>query len=116
MRAIANFLRTYTPNSAYLVAGTATHWRTSSGDADPNPEFVDILTTDFDMISPWTVGRYANEDDANGFAEEHIRGDMQFLIAKHDAGGKKVDYMPVVLPGGSGCNMTDGELGFNDIK
>lgn len=68
------------------------------------------------MISPWTVGRFGNEEEAGRFADEHIRGDMEFLKEKHEAGGKKVDYMPVVLPGGSGSNLSEGHWDFNGMK
>ncbi|KAF7978939.1 hypothetical protein HWV62_44153 [Athelia sp. TMB] len=116
LRALTAFLRASNPNSAYIIAGTPTHWRTSRGDADPNTEFVDVFTKDFDMISPWTVGRFGNEEEADRFAEEHIRGDMDFLKEKHESGGKKVDYMPVVLPGGSGFNLSEGHWDFNGMK
>jgi hypothetical protein len=56
---------------------------------------------EFDAISPWTVGRYGNEDDADRFAEEKTRPDIELLKKRAEEGYKKVDYMPVVLPGGS---------------
>lgn len=71
------------------------------GDADRNPEFLDIWLNEFDTISPWTIGRYGNEDDADRFAEDVIKGDVELLKKRAEEGHKKVDYMPVVLPGGS---------------
>ena len=71
------------------------------GDADPNPEFLDVWLNEFDAISPWTIGRYGNEDDADRFAEDVIKGDVELLKRRAEEGYKKIDYMPVVLPGGS---------------
>lgn len=79
------------------MAGAPTHWQTSSGDADPNPDFLDVWYNEFDAISPWTVGRYHNEDTADRFAREKVRKDMDAL--KSNSGGRKVDYIPVVFPG-----------------
>jgi hypothetical protein len=92
----------------YLIAGTPAHWRTSSSDADPNSEFVDVWLNEFDAISPWTVGRYSNEDEADRFAEDNLKGDVEFLKKRNEQGsGSKVDYMPVVFPGGSvSVNLT----------
>ena len=96
------FFHNNTPGGAYIIAGVPAHWRTSTGDADRNPEFVNVWLNEFDAISPWTVGRYGSEDDADKFAEEKIKGDIELLRKRHEEGtGRKVDYMPVVFPGGS---------------
>jgi len=84
------------------MAGTPAYWRTAVGDADRNPEFLDVWLNEFDAISPWTVGRYRNEDDADKFAETNIKGDVELLRKRNEEGRwRKVDYIPVVLPGGS---------------
>ncbi|KAH7908785.1 hypothetical protein BJ138DRAFT_1174013 [Hygrophoropsis aurantiaca] len=116
VRAIVHFFRTVTPGGVYIIAGAPAHWRTSVSDSDRNPEFVDVWLNEFDAICPWTVGRYGNEDDADRFAEEKIKGDVELLKKQVEEGKKKVDYMPVVLPGGSGYNLSQGKWGFNDIK
>lgn len=84
------------------MAGTPAHWRTAESDADRNPGFLDVWLNEFDAISPWTVGRYRDERDADDFAETKMKGDVE-LIKKRNEEGKwrKVDYIPVVLPGGS---------------
>lgn len=101
VRAITSFFRSATPGGAYIIAGTPAHWRTSESDADRNPEFVDVWLNEFDAISPWTVGRYGNEGDADRFAEEKIKPDIELLKKRAEEGHKKIDYIPVVLPGGS---------------
>lgn len=83
------------------MAGTPSQWRTSEGDADCNPEFLDVWLNDFDAISPWTIGRYSNEQEADNFAETRMKGDVELIKKRVEQGHKKVDYIPVVFPGGS---------------
>ena len=103
VRTITDFFRSNTPGGVYLVAGTPGHWRTSSSDADKNPGFLQVWTDCFDAISPWTVGRYGNGDDAERWGQERVKTDADYLKQLEEQGGRKVDYMPVVLPGGSVC-------------
>ncbi|KAI0078516.1 hypothetical protein K474DRAFT_1660324 [Panus rudis PR-1116 ss-1] len=120
-RAITSFIRDNTPGGAYIVAGTPAHWRTSEHDADPNPEFVNVWLEEFDAISPWTVGRYNTLEDADRFAEEKIKGDVELIRRKNEdfengrGGKRRVDYIPVVLPGGSGYNLSQGNWSWNGI-
>lgn len=99
IRRVVRGIRSDTPNGAYIMAGTATHWATSQSDADSNPELLDVWFHEFDAISPWTVGRYKDEESADRFAREKIQRDLQAL--KDNADGRQVDYIPVVFPGGS---------------
>ena len=112
-------------------------------DADPNPEFLNVWLEEFDAISPWTIGRYSNLDEADRFAEEKIKGDVELIRKRNElfesgqGGKRKVDYIPVIFPGGSvseqtcvraltvsqntsshrqGFNLSEGKWGFNDIK
>lgn len=98
------------------MAGVPGHWRTSTSDSDPDPEFLRIWTEEFDALSPWTVGRYGNEEDAERWGNEKVKQDFDFLKQRGDEGKKRVDYIPVVLPGGSGYNLSGGQWGLNDIK
>jgi hypothetical protein len=114
---ITAFIRNTCPQNAYIMAGAPTHWRTLTGDADPNPEYKErVWLTAFDAISPWTVGRYRTEDDADYFWENHMKPDIELLKERAEAGYRKIDYIPVVLPGGSGYNLTKGGWAFNDLK
>lgn len=101
VRGITEFFRMSTPGGVYLVAGTPGHWRTSSSDADRNPGFVQVWTECFDGISPWTVGRYGTEEAADRWGKERVKADSEYLQKLEEEGGRKVDYIPVVLPGGS---------------
>ncbi|KAI6113783.1 hypothetical protein EDD16DRAFT_1483793, partial [Pisolithus croceorrhizus] len=116
VRSIAAFFRSSTPGGIYLMAGVPGHWRTSTSDADRNPGFVNMWTEVFDAISPWTVGRYGNEADADRWGEERVKADADYLRRIAEETGKKVDYIPVVLPGRSGYNLSKGKWGLNDIK
>ena len=82
------------------MAGTPAYWRTADNDADRNPGFRDVWLNEFDAISPWTVGRYRTERDVDTFAETNMKGDAE-LIRKHneEGRGRKIDYIPVMLPG-----------------
>ena len=99
IRRIVRGIRSDTPNGAYVMAGTATHWATSKNDADPNPELLDVWFHEFDAISPWTEGRYKDEDSVDRYAREKIQRDLEAL--KANTGDRHVDYIPVVFPGGS---------------
>lgn len=118
---VANYIRSNTPGGAYLIAGVPAHWRTSNSDADPNPDFVNVWLEEFDAISPWTIGRYKNLEEADRFAQEKIKGDLELIRKKTElfetgrGGTRKIDYMPVIFPGGSGFNMTEGKWGWNDM-
>ena len=106
VRAITRFVRENTPGGAYIMAGTPAHWRTSVSDADPNPEFVNVWLEEFDAISPWTIGRYHNEESADWFHQDKIVGDVKLINERNQRWeqtrqGRKVDYIPVVFPGGS---------------
>ncbi|KAG2147498.1 hypothetical protein DEU56DRAFT_784290 [Suillus clintonianus] len=116
VRSITNFFRSSTPGGAYLMAGVPGHWRTSISDSDPDPEFLRVWTEEFDALSPWTIGRYGNEEDAERWGNEKVKPDFDFLKQRADEGKKRVDYIPVVLPGGSGYNLSHGQWGFNAIK
>ncbi|KAL0945616.1 hypothetical protein HGRIS_014771 [Hohenbuehelia grisea] len=120
VRSVCDFLSSATPGGAYLFAGTPTHWRTGTGDAEHDPAFRDIWLNCFDAISPWTIGRFSNEDEADRFAEDVMRPDFDLIKKRNQEaemkGEKKIDYIPVVFPGGSGFNMTEGKWALNGIK
>lgn len=59
------------------MGGGPAHWRTSTSDADRNPEFVNVWLECFDAISPWTVGRYGDPNGADSFAEHNVKGDLE---------------------------------------
>jgi hypothetical protein len=58
----------------------------------------------FDIISPWAVGRYANNAGADNFRVNLIVPDL----AEATNAGR--EYMPVIFPGFSWHNLTGGSL------
>lgn len=88
---------------ATLMGGVPTHWRTLTGDSQENPEWASIYRS-WDVISPWTVGRFGDDAGADRFRRDLIEPD---LAEAHAAGA---DYLPVVFPGFSWHNLHEGEL------
>ncbi|KAJ7250161.1 hypothetical protein B0H12DRAFT_1121001 [Mycena haematopus] len=109
----------------YIFAGVPSHWRTpGDGDAHADPAWARVWlgeTGAVDALSPWAVGRFGTEADVERWAVDRWGGDSD-LVAQHNEGlersgaGRRVDYVPVVLPGGSGFNLSEGQWTFNGIK
>ncbi|WP_124551357.1 glycoside hydrolase family 71/99-like protein [Burkholderia sp. Bp9015] len=85
--------------AATVIGGVPAHWRTLSDDSKSDVKWASVYRL-FDVLSPWTVGRYRNEDEADNFFRETIRADLD------DAHKSGVRYMPVVYPGFSWHNLT----------
>ncbi|KAJ4485269.1 hypothetical protein J3R30DRAFT_3696603 [Lentinula aciculospora] len=116
VRDVTRFVRDVTPGGAYIMAGTATHWRRSTEDADRNPAFLNVWLEEFDAISPWMVGRLTDEEHVDMYAEHYMKADIEFIKKSHEEGGRKIDYIPVIYPGFSGLNLSEGKWKFNQIK
>ncbi len=74
----------------YVIGGVPTNWRTESGDSKPG--FMTAYKA-YDMVSPWTPGRYRDLPGCDIFKTNYIIPDKNFC----DANG--LDYMPVLFPG-----------------
>jgi hypothetical protein len=81
-----------------LLGGVPTWWREARGDASTDPGWAEIWPK-LDVISPWTVGRYADDAGADAYRDVGLTTDI--LRAKVLG----VDYMPVVFPGFSWSNL-----------
>jgi hypothetical protein len=81
-----------------FFGGVPTHWRTRNGDASDNPGWTRVWRR-LGVISPWTVGRYKNDADADRYRTDVLASDMQF------ARSLGVDFMPVIFPGVSNANV-----------
>ncbi len=62
-----------------------------------------------DVISPWSVGRYKDNDGADKFASTSVVPDKAYCDQQ------KIDYMPVIWPGFSWYNLRHGKTPFNQI-
>lgn len=86
-----------------VVGGVPAHWRTLNRDAQTNAAWAEAFRS-FDVISAWSVGRYADDAGADDFSKNVIAPD---LAAVTSAGG---EYMPVIFPGFSWHNLNGGAV------
>mmetsp|Transcript_10869 Transcript_10869/g.24011 ORF Transcript_10869/g.24011 Transcript_10869/m.24011 type:complete len:273 (+) Transcript_10869:1124-1942(+) len=70
-----------------LGAGVGKDWRTN-----PHPEWMPVYNK-FDIISPWTVGRYRDDASVDHHSKKYLTPDVAF---SHE---NDQEYMPVVFPG-----------------
>jgi hypothetical protein len=74
----------------YVIGGVPTHWRDQNSDSRSG--FINVYK-DFDMLSPWMVGRIGKIIEADDFYANVQTADLKFC---KDNG---IDYQPCVLPG-----------------
>jgi hypothetical protein len=86
-----------------VMGGLPTHWRTLTGDAQTNPAWSNVFRS-FDVISPWSVGRYGNITEVDNFRVNQILPDLG------ECTSKGIDYLPVIFPGFSWTNLNNGPL------
>lgn len=86
-------------NGYYVIGGVPTYWRT--GDRDSRPGF-EMVYRAFDMLSPWTVGRYVDIPSVNDFYTRMLVPDKNYC----DNYG--IDYQPVLFPGFAWSNWNGG--------
>lgn len=88
----------------YLIGGIDPHWRTSRGEARPDPEWAKVYRM-FDAISPWNAGRYHDNASMDRIRKEVWEGD---LAALKPLG---LGYMPTAFPGFSWDNLRQTQPG-----
>ena len=81
-----------------LFGGVPAGWRTLTRDSQPDPAWAGVYRS-FDIISPWTIGRFRDDDGVDRFYREHVAPDSA------EARAVGIEYMPVVFPGFSWRNM-----------
>jgi hypothetical protein len=84
-----------------LVGGVPAHWRTLDGDSKRDAAWARVYRS-FDVLSPWTVGRFGDDAGADAYRARRLAADL----AAATAAGKR--YMPVVFPGFSWHNLKRG--------
>jgi hypothetical protein len=90
-----------------LLGGVPAGWRTLTRDSRTDPKWARVYRS-FDVISPWTVGRFRNEPEVDRFYAEETTAD---LVETRRLG---IGYMPVVFPGFSWRNL-NGRAPLNAI-
>jgi hypothetical protein len=84
--------------AATVIGGVPTSWRTLSGDSRSDAGWSKAYRS-YDVISPWSVGRFVDEQGADAFLRDHVLPD----IAETQKLG--LQYMPVISPGFSWYNL-----------
>lgn len=91
---------------AALMGGVPTYWRTGTNDSKSGYSGV---YASFDIISPWTVGRYKYDSEVDSFRTSLVEPDLTLT----DSLGQ--DYMPVCFPGFSWANIMENAALLNQI-
>ena len=94
VRALVEFLKLdpkYGGNA--IMLGVPYGWRTGDGDMIADPAALAVIKKLADVVSPWTVGRYAAPDDMHRHRRTRLEPDLDWC----DQRGKA--YLPVIWPG-----------------
>ena len=80
------------------MGGVPSYWRTLGRDSQTNAAWAAVYRS-FDVISPWSVGRYSENSEMDRYS--------QYVIARDLAEAKVngCDYLPVIWPGFSWHNL-----------
>jgi len=81
-----------------LLGGIPARWRTLSRDSQSDEAWARVYRS-FDVLSPWTVGRFQDDDGADRFYREEVAPDLA------ETKRLGIEYLPVVFPGFSWHNM-----------
>lgn len=81
-----------------VLIGVPTGWRTLDADSVSDPVLHQVIAK-ADVISPWTVGRYASLEEVQSHAAHRWKPDVDWCRTH----GK--EYLPVVFPGFSWHNL-----------
>jgi hypothetical protein len=84
--------------SATVIGGVPSHWRTLDGDSQSAAEWAAVYRS-YDVISPWTVGRFADDSGADQFVQSRVTADLA------ETRRLGLRYLPVVFPGFSWSNL-----------
>jgi len=105
---LINYLQNEAPVHlrAYVVGGVPYHWRTSDGDSKPG--FSEVYAH-YDAISPWSVGRYADQTAFSSNFNATVLPDKNYVAQIGS------DYAPVAWPGFSWANLKKTPGSFNQI-
>ncbi len=103
-----NLINFFKARGMTVMGGVPDSWRTLNGDSKTEPAWADVYRS-YDVLSPWTVGRYNSLTGANNWRVNKIVPDLAAATA---AG---VDYMPVIWPGFSWYNLKGGTSPLNQI-
>jgi hypothetical protein len=89
-----------------VMGGVPSNWRTLNGDAQTNAAWSNAFRA-FNVISPWSVGRYGDYSGADNYRTTITVPDLA------DCTSHGIDYLPVIFPGFSWTNLNHGT--YNQI-
>ncbi len=81
-----------------VMLGVPSGWRSLERDALSDTQLLRIIAQ-ADIVSPWTVGRYASPQRAVAHADTVVRPDLEWTRERN------LDYLPVIFPGFSWQNL-----------
>ncbi|GEP94556.1 hypothetical protein CCY01nite_08160 [Chitinophaga cymbidii] len=90
-----------------VMLGVPYYWRTMKNDTENSP-LLHALIKKSDIIMPWAVGRYRNEN-YNNVAGAELAGDIQWCK------NNNVTYVPLAFPGFSWGNLKNDPSQYNSI-
>lgn len=91
-----------------VMGGVPYNWRTLSSDSQTNAGWASVYRS-FDILSPWAVGRYSTQQQADSFKNSVLIPDLNDCLSNH------IDYMPVAFPGYSAHNLGGPPNALNSI-
>lgn len=91
-----------------LMGGVPSGWRTLDSDSKTDHTWTDVYRS-FDVLSPWSVGRFKDNKSADDFRRRRMLPD------RAETSRLGINYMPVVFPGFSFRNGSNGENALNEI-
>ena len=81
-----------------VIGGVPSYWRTLKWDSETDPAWTDVFRS-YDVLNPWAVGRYSNQDQTNAYLNEVTIPDLK------DTAAHGQEYMPVIFPGFSWIHL-----------
>lgn len=81
-----------------LMGGIPARWRTQTKDSQKDARWASVYRS-FDVISPWSVGRFRDDRAIDRFYSNEVVKDLA------ETRRLGIDYMPVLFPGFSWHNM-----------
>lgn len=84
-----------------LVGGVPAFWRELREDSKDDSRWAAVYRS-YDVISPWSVGRFRNEAELKAFVQTRVIPDL------NETKLLKIGYMPVIFPGFSWFNLQTG--------
>ena len=88
--------------STTLIGGVPANWRTLNADSQSDPRWAEVYRS-YDVLSPWSVGRFRDDSGVDRFMRERVLPDMA------ETKRLGIGYMPVIFPGFSWFNLQTGQ-------